>query len=572
MIKKLCDKIDHSVKKERVFLIFLVIWLLMNVLQSFFTQLHPDEAYYWMYSRNLDWGYFDHPPMVAIFVKIGYAIFHNELGVRLLHCLLGAGTLYILFKIIEDHLKSVSLLIIILSSIVIIHSHIGSFLAIPDTPVVFFTSLFLLVYKKYLQNDNWKYALLLGIIASAMLYSKYHGVLIVFFTLVSNLKILKRYSVWIIPATMLVLLLPHLFWQFENNFPTFQYHLVSRSSLYRFKYTSDYFLEQLVMSGPFIGFIIIYQAVRPLVIKDDFMRGLKFNFIGFIGFFFFMSFKGRVEPHWTALGYLPGVILATIRIQDKEQVIKWVRGLFLPTLAIFLILRFSLMVQIFPKEFNITKDFHLWDKWAKEIKTYANGRKVVFVNSFQQPSKYSFYTGGDFSHSLNSIHYRQNQYDIWNGEENIQEQDILLVGAYRKYDTLLTSVGSYRVRNIDNFHSYFNAIKIVSDRQEVICLPKDSLLLRLQIINQTKDTVSFQSSDVRFSPCISSTFHNNRSFGATICSDTIQTSLLPFAEFRTDVLITAPDKPGKYFGYLSLINDQLLAPFHSRPIRIIVTE
>ena len=28
-------------------------------------QLHPDEAYYWLWSRYLDWSYFDHPPMVA---------------------------------------------------------------------------------------------------------------------------------------------------------------------------------------------------------------------------------------------------------------------------------------------------------------------------------------------------------------------------------------------------------------------------------------------------------------------------------------------------------------------------
>ena len=59
-------------------------WLIVNLLQSYYTQLIDDEAYYWVFSNQLDFGYFDHPPMVALFVKIGYLLFENELGVRLL--------------------------------------------------------------------------------------------------------------------------------------------------------------------------------------------------------------------------------------------------------------------------------------------------------------------------------------------------------------------------------------------------------------------------------------------------------------------------------------------------------
>ena len=53
---------------------FLAIWLVINLIQSYFTELAHDEAYYWMYSKYLSWGYFDHPPMIALIIKIGYAI------------------------------------------------------------------------------------------------------------------------------------------------------------------------------------------------------------------------------------------------------------------------------------------------------------------------------------------------------------------------------------------------------------------------------------------------------------------------------------------------------------------
>ncbi|MDE1992395.1 MAG: glycosyltransferase family 39 protein [Rhizobiaceae bacterium] len=45
--------------------------------------LLPEEAYYWNYSRHLDIGYLDHPPMVAWIIWIGTWLFGtNEFGVR----------------------------------------------------------------------------------------------------------------------------------------------------------------------------------------------------------------------------------------------------------------------------------------------------------------------------------------------------------------------------------------------------------------------------------------------------------------------------------------------------------
>ncbi len=49
----------------------------ISLFQAGFTELMDDEAYYWVYSRHLDWGYFDHPPMVALLIKMGYGLFHQ---------------------------------------------------------------------------------------------------------------------------------------------------------------------------------------------------------------------------------------------------------------------------------------------------------------------------------------------------------------------------------------------------------------------------------------------------------------------------------------------------------------
>jgi dolichol-phosphate mannosyltransferase len=46
-------------------------------------ELMPEEAYYWNYSRHLDFGYLDHPPMVAWLIRLGTALFgQTEFGLH----------------------------------------------------------------------------------------------------------------------------------------------------------------------------------------------------------------------------------------------------------------------------------------------------------------------------------------------------------------------------------------------------------------------------------------------------------------------------------------------------------
>src|SRR5258708_38574396 len=55
----------------------------LRVLYSGQIELIPEEAYYWNYSRHLDIGYLDHPPMVAWLIRLGTLLFGDtEFGVR----------------------------------------------------------------------------------------------------------------------------------------------------------------------------------------------------------------------------------------------------------------------------------------------------------------------------------------------------------------------------------------------------------------------------------------------------------------------------------------------------------
>src|SRR5262245_35071705 len=52
-----------------------------------------DEPYYWLWSRHLSWGYYDHPPAIAIVIRTGTALFGDtEFGVRFAGILLSIPT------------------------------------------------------------------------------------------------------------------------------------------------------------------------------------------------------------------------------------------------------------------------------------------------------------------------------------------------------------------------------------------------------------------------------------------------------------------------------------------------
>ena len=69
---------------ERTLAIGLVVYaLVLRLVYLGSVELLPEETYYWEYSRHLDIGYLDHPPMVAWLIRAGTALFgQSPFGVR----------------------------------------------------------------------------------------------------------------------------------------------------------------------------------------------------------------------------------------------------------------------------------------------------------------------------------------------------------------------------------------------------------------------------------------------------------------------------------------------------------
>lgn len=395
----------------------------LNLLQAHFTELLFDEAYYWHYAQDLAWGYFDHPPMVALMIAISGLFFEGELGVRFISALLSGGLLIVLWKLIDHKEKNNYILpfFILVCSMTLVNAY--GFFTLPDTPLLFFTALFLYLYKKYIQEGGWTLAIGLGVVMACLLYSKYHGVLVIGFIILSNPRLALDKKAWLAVAVGITCYLPHLNWLYQNDFVSLKYHLFERPNrAYEFgDFTLGYFVNLLALFG--LVFPWAYKALWKARSRDAYSRALIFLAWGVLIFFFISSFQRRVQTQWIILACIPMAVLIFRRMLENESDCKWVVRMGLANLAILLLLRVGLVYEpLFP----IVFETHGNRAWVAEITEQVGDTPVVFENSYREAPMYSFYSGNE-AFSLNNVYYRKNQYDIDGSEKRFRGERVLYI-------------------------------------------------------------------------------------------------------------------------------------------------
>ncbi len=433
---------------------FLGCLLLLNLVQAAFTELLYDEAYYWYYAQNISWGYFDHPPMVAWMIGLGSSLIPGELGVRVVSVLMGIGTLLLLWRLIEAPGKreNTSRILLWLFSITLLHAY--GFLSLPDTPLLFFTALFLLAARYFLKRPGLLPAFGLGLVMAALMYSKYHAALVIIFVLLSNLKLLRSGYAWLALAVSLLAYFPHLYWLYEQEFVSVRYHLFERPNQpYSFsKFTAGYFLNLIALFG--LTFPWAYRSLWNYRPTDAFRRSLKFVAWGIFLFFLLSSFQRRIQTQWLIAACIPMAVLVGETLLTHPATGKWVTRAAIANIAVLLFLRIGLAYEpLFPVPFEA----HGNKAWVASLQEVAQGSPVVFENSYRQASMYRFYSG-DMAFSLNNAYYRKNQYSIDDSEARMQGRRVFFIrvidretphyfidqAGEKKYGSFLDPFTSYR--------------------------------------------------------------------------------------------------------------------------------
>ena len=322
--------------RRKVFYL-IIISTVMRLLIAGFTEFGNDEVYYFTYALHLQWNYFDHPPGVALLIRLTTLNLWltSELFVRLgsvVCAAVGTWLSYITGNLIRN--KRTGWYAAILYNASFYTSIIAGTFILPDSPqVVFWLASMLLLIKMVLQLADekgisvWQW-LLFALLSGICIQCKVHGIFL-WFGFVSYLLLYKRKTFlqhWLYISGLVTLLIisPIFWWNVNNHFVTWTYHS-NRVAVHSAHININDFLQalfgQVFYNNPINVFLIIasiyfYKTKRFLqagIYKLLLLLGLPVIIVVTS-----ISLFNSVLPHWSGPGFLSLTFIAAAYIDETN--------------------------------------------------------------------------------------------------------------------------------------------------------------------------------------------------------------------------------------------------------------
>src|SRR6195952_4433923 len=305
--------------------------LVLRLVSAAYTPLTFDEAYYWTWSKHLAAGYYDHPPMVAILIRLGTLIAGDtEFGVRLVSILLALPMSFAVYRTAEILFggRRVAATATILLNVTLIAA-VGTLIVTPDAPLLVASSFVLFCLAKVLATGRGVWWLAVGAAVGAALLSKYTALLFgpaILIWLVSVPK-LRRWltSPWLYLGGLVALALfsPVILWNADHHWVSFIKQMGrARIEDFRPVFIAELIPTQIAFATPLVwilgvmGLYVMFQrragalAARALV---------STMFWTIVAYFIWHSLHARVEANWFAPVYPAFAIAAAV----AANVMRW---------------------------------------------------------------------------------------------------------------------------------------------------------------------------------------------------------------------------------------------------------
>ena len=290
-------------------------------------ELTVDEAQYWHWSRNLDFGYFTKPPLIAWAIAFSTSILGNaEWAVRLSSPIFHFLTSIILWKCGQIAFNSNAGRIAALIWIFTPAASLGSFIISTDTPLIFFWALSLLFLIKTFKNNSYNLALGLGISLGLAFLSKYAALYFIIFFIIwwalydrgFDLNIKK---ILIIIFSSLIISSSNIYWNYLNDFVTAN-HTLSNADLSEIQLNYDNVIDfvssQLLVFGP-ITFLIFLLLVFDGFVKNKELALLAMLSLPIIILIIIQSSLKIANPNWAVTSYVAASLLLSFYVTSGRS-------------------------------------------------------------------------------------------------------------------------------------------------------------------------------------------------------------------------------------------------------------
>lgn len=409
--------------------------------------LHPDEAFYWEWSRRLAAGYSEHPPMVALLIRAGTTLFGDTpLGVRFASVLCGVvaalAAMHAARSVGEPEAGDAAA--IVLTAMPVMS---GAFLlATPDAPLLAFVAVTLLCVTRALtataRTPALQWWIGAGLAAGLAMASKYTAVLVPLAALLAVGATSSLRSALFTPGPYIAVLLaslvmlPVLRWNALHDWVSFRTqiaHGLNESGGQAWRRELELIGGQVLIVSPIL-FALAVDAVARTVRGDGRMaRVFAMVVLVVAAFFAWSATRSRVEANWPAPAWIAAAILLAIAPVSTTW-LKWrTWGVLLG--FIFTAVTYAQSVtRVFPLPLrrDPTVRAYGWDDLAAAVarhRAVGENRRWLAANRYQDAAELAFLLPGHPEvYSLN-LARRSNQYLLWPGfpERARVGDDMLLV-------------------------------------------------------------------------------------------------------------------------------------------------
>jgi 4-amino-4-deoxy-L-arabinose transferase-like glycosyltransferase len=452
---------DRSVGVARPFrtaLVVITVTALVKIVVAGLFPPPPDETYYWEWSRRLAGGYLDHPPAIALLVRVGSALFGaSPLGIRLGAVLAGWGAslcVVLLARRLSGDAAALRAAVIIAC---IPLAAAGLVVATPDAPLLAATALSLLALDHAIAAEPGsrralRWWLVAGASLGVALGSKYSAVLLpagVLLALVTS-PVLRRQLVTPAPylATLLALLIfaPVVQWNATHDWISFRFQLGhglgphNGSLLAR---EASLLGSQAALVSPVL--FVLMGVVVVSALRNDAPRQRMLAVVAATFFLFFCvtTLRQPAEANWQAPAYIPAIVLLASHSSSRRW-LRWLAagcalgGVMVATVYLQAVSPFLPI----PAEVDPTARGTGWRELAAKASDAAasvpappGSTTWLAGNRYQVASQLAFHLPDHPQTFSLNVESRTNQYDLWPSfQEQARAGDNLVLVLDGDYD------------------------------------------------------------------------------------------------------------------------------------------
>jgi len=336
-------------------------------------ELSFDEAQYWTWSKNLDWGYYSKPPVIAWIIAATTNLCGNgEACIKLASPILHSFTAIFIFLIAKKLYNPETAFWSAITYLFLPAVTLSSAFISTDAPLMFFWAAALYCFVNAIDGFSYKWWGFLGLVCGLGMMSKY--TMLVFLpssfiylsATITNRHYIRGLHLWSAIFLALLIFTPNLIWNYINNFVSFS-HTGDNVFSYGISFYPNEVLEfvsaQLIVFGPILFPIIIWCFIRTSAFWQDERKCLLISFsLPLLSVAVLISLLSSAQAHWAAPVYIAGTILVVRFLLEKKRPVALELSLIIHVILAILFYYFHIFEPFIPLKNNPFLRLHAWNR------------------------------------------------------------------------------------------------------------------------------------------------------------------------------------------------------------------